>query len=284
MKHQVDQDRIKSWFAGHRVSPRKSISWHMASRDEDGRYQSNYAYSVTWTPGTLCIAGDLGEFTVTHYQAMKTIECTLSWLDNISFSYLMEKSTSKLEFDQDGTVEDIIRAANEGAVDCLKMMRKERQQFRSDCAQAKVDWEKEREAWENEPRRERGALGAPPVLDDFLPDDGGLFKLEMGTRYDRPVAPDGWELWYALWKEVDSYGDPSAIFTPNGRYFIKRELEGRVGDPRDAADLCRRIGLDDYYGRYEYPHQCHVWAIAIQTWVDQVKAGRCEAQIPGETG
>lgn len=308
MSKTVDRKRIREWFQNHEVTERQSISWHMAARyrtvrmHKQGaetlatvhtRASSTYAYSVTWTPGTLVVAGDLGEFTVTHYHAMDTIKNTLGWLDGISFQYLMEKSTAKEVYDAEGTLADIVRMANEPAVEMLDGYRplhgigQRTQGYRHDLQQYRRELREGREEWIAEClpllgpwKGDRKGGEALPALEDYLPEQPEPLKVAEKRRYSRSDSgdvnkrfhiPEGWELWLALWDEVLDYEDPNVIFTASGRRRIKEELEERLESEHEAAEFCGRIGLDDYYGARSYPHQCYVWAEAIQAWVDKVK-------------
>jgi hypothetical protein len=261
------EDWITTLFDNHKASERRSISWHMNSVDAEGRYKSAYAYAVTWTPGTLCISGDIGEFTVTHYSAMRTIEGTLGWLDGIEFSYLMSKSTAQEVYDEDETFAEIIRMANEDALHSLKSLREDRGNHRAACVYARAEWQDAVREWESS---ESG--GAAPVITDYLPDDGGLPQLKIGkSPRGNPKIPDGWELWYRIWKEVDGYGNPNCIFTSVGRSDLKDHLRRSLSSEDEAIDLCSMLKIDDFYGYRKYPTKCRVWHAAIRAWVAIVK-------------
>jgi len=219
-------------LADHRLSDRPSMSWHMAKPGT-----THYAYSITWTPGTLVIAGDIGDFTLNHWQAMKTLPATLDWLDDIHFTYMMEKSTSKQEYEPEKTAQFIVQCANEYAIQSVQALRD--------------DW-----------REYRAIRREEPDYDDK--------PLPLAFHSSRP--PDGWEIWHAIWSEVDGHGDPAAIFKPEGRWFLKQQLADRTSTPAEACDFCRAVGIDDYYGSYDYPHQCRLYFAAIKRWRDAVAA------------
>ena len=310
-KTDPDDKRIASWFENHEMTERQSISWHMAARYRAVKFRkegaqtlaevktladSNYAFSVTWTPGSLAIAGDLGTFNVTHYQAMRTLESTLEWLDGIEFTYLMEKSSAKQEFSVEATLDYIVKAANEAAIEMLdghrprhnfgrrtKGYRHELQDYRRERAADLAQWQPLARAAIK--MRVQGEAVEIPDKAEYLPEPPEALAIPRRERRfdarrqgvtDLYQVPDGWELWAALWHELLDYQDAEEIFTAAGRREIKQALDGRLSDggPENAADLCYRLGFDDYGGTYEYPFQCRVHYQAIRAWVSKVKADR----------
>lgn len=243
-----DIERIRARFAEHTPSERRSISWHMAKRQrqEDGREVASifYAYSVTWTPGTLVVAGDIGDLTVNHWHAMKTVEDAMWWLNGIHFDYFMSKTTQKQEFDADATVLDIITFANESAIESLKAKRDEWRDYR------------------------RSLVDDPDPSGEHAPEplkvrDGGIHPRKLTRQWE---VPDGWRLWHRLQQEVADWLEPDSIFTIEGRSRIKGELLSAVQDANDAADLCSRIGLDDYYGAYLWTPRQRALFEAVMAW------------------
>lgn len=224
-------------LAAHQLSGRPSMSWHMAKPGT-----SAYAYSVTWTPGTLIVAGDIGDLTVNHWHAMKTLPDTLEWLDGIDFQYMMEKSTTEKRYDEDKTRDYIIEAANEQAIESMKALREEWREYRRIRAE-EPDYDEK-----------------PAPLAFF----GGK----------RP--PDGWELWHGIWHALGAYGDPNAIFTADRRADLKHEMADRLHDANDAGAFCYEIGLSDFYGAYEWPWHCRLIFAAILKWRSAVLT----AQVP----
>lgn len=219
-------------LADHRLSDRPSMSWHMAKLGT-----THYAYSVTWTPGTLIVAGDIGDFTLNHWQAMKTLPSTLDWLSDIHFTYMMEKSTAKQEYEPEKTAKFIIECANEDAIHSVQALRD--------------DW-----------REYRAIRREDPDYDDK----------PLPLAFHGSTPPDGWRTWHNIRSEVEPFGDPAMIFKPEGRWSIKKRMEERLVTPEAAADFCYAIGLDDYYGSYDYPHQCRLYFAAIKRWRDAVAA------------
>ena len=84
---------------------------------------SAYAFSLTWTPGSLSLAGDCGELTICHYNALWSLEEGLRWAAGADLHYLLEKSRLKKRFDRDATVRDLVRMANIDAIDARKAFR-----------------------------------------------------------------------------------------------------------------------------------------------------------------
>lgn len=252
-------------FAAFAATKRESISWHVNGTRRVQRskptgrntstieiidaYDSNYAYAVTWTPGTLVLSGDIGELTITHWHAMPTLLDTIDWLRAADHEYLMGKSSAKREYDQEETLAWIILSANEQAGDSMKALREEMQEYRRSLA--------------DDPDPEGLHRPAPLACRDNWA--GRAWKSE--SKRDRYEAPDGWELWHALRQETCDWRDVNSIFTIAGRQAIKSELEKHLETAHEAADLCQKIGLDDYYGSERWPHQTYVQFAAIQHWV-----------------
>lgn len=281
----AEKARIASWFENHTASSRVSISWHVNSRTPDGKYNSNYAYAVTWTPGTLVISGDIGEFTVTHWNAMPTIEKTLEWLDRIEFDYLMGKSSAKKEFDRAETLRDIVGFANDEAVHTMKGTLKDERRYRQEKLKALIEWDTAETIWAvTDPEGDR------PILADYLPDEA-FYELRSTLKVERRnkpsfyggekqewFVPDGFDLWHKLYLryqyDVDDRGlAGNMIFHAWGRREIKESLDAELGDGghESAARLCGELGIDDYYGAECWPYSCRVHFAAIQKWVSLVR-------------
>ena len=97
----------------HTFFKANSKSWHL--RHESGT--SHFAYSVTWAyPGSLSLAGDIGELTITHYNAMPTWWNAVHWFSgNRDHDYHLGKSNATKEYDADATIAEIIHQLEEDA-------------------------------------------------------------------------------------------------------------------------------------------------------------------------
>lgn len=65
---------------------------------------SAYSFTLTWTPGHMTLAGDIGEMVLTHYHAMPTLEEAVRWIDTPDFDYLLEKSDKRRVYNRDETL------------------------------------------------------------------------------------------------------------------------------------------------------------------------------------
>jgi hypothetical protein len=240
----------KDRFVNHQLRNRPSMSWHLNAVYADGTYCSNDAYSITWSPGHLLLAGDLDDFVVTHYSAMSTLEKTSQWLTGIGFDYLMSKSSAKEVYDAKATLKTILRMANENAIESRIRERIDLQRYRS-----QITWQP---SWNAE--------------DYPIPERPPSPTVKTRNRSGRVIVPDGWEIWYKLFEIIFCYGDADSIFTKQGRDQIAYEVMAEIETASKAAEFCSKIGLDDFYGCYTYPSKCHVWYNAIQKWVELVKA------------
>jgi hypothetical protein len=79
--------RAERVIAGHVIKERQSRSFDF----RNPRLGSFYAYSVTWTPGTIVLAGDLGEMTITHWHALHKFKSGMEWLATAHWDYLLSK-------------------------------------------------------------------------------------------------------------------------------------------------------------------------------------------------
>lgn len=110
-RYQQDFARARSAIAGHVMSERQSRSFDFRTPGKG----SSYAYSLTWSPGSVTLAGDLGEMTVTHWQALWTFKEGMAWLAGSEWDYLLGKAGTKADvIDVEGTVNDILHMAWEG--------------------------------------------------------------------------------------------------------------------------------------------------------------------------
>jgi len=207
---------------------------------------------------------------------------TLRWLNQIDFTYLMGKSSAQREYDRDGTLREIIRFANEDAIHAGRAAIRGAREYRAAVIEALCQWDADETRWAVGPLDDIVDVNDRPRLADYLPDRDsfdrwgcqGFFHQEHGRGW---IAPDGFEMWLRIYQHRDILFDDQGL-GPNCLLFAwgRREAKDAVrdllsdGGQETAARFCMDIGIDDYYGREEYPEHCYLWAAAIQTWVDQV--------------
>ncbi|BAQ50362.1 hypothetical protein [Methylobacterium aquaticum] len=280
---------IKAWarkaFADHVMTPEvvKSFTFRRA------RGGSSYWFGLTWRPGHLSLVGDVGEMTLTHYQALAEFEPGIRWAAGGDFSYLIEKSDKRgKDLDRSGTVEDILRMADEGAVWALEGVVKERRKYRRDVAKGMLRFEAALAEWDFWRRLGVEDEDDRPRLEDYTPEhyreeEAGSSRFTKKERADwrgrwggdafvyghEPESqwhvPDGFELWFRIWEAVrhrlDFHDtDPNIVLTPNGRWRLEEALTKHLDDdemhPNAVADFCRgTLNIDDYYGDYKYKEE-----------------------------
>ena len=251
-QYQDDIARAERCFAGHQTSDRRARCFDF----RDPKKKWLYAFSLSWTPGTLTLAGDLGELVVTHYSALWELEAGLSWAASADYDYLLGKTSRRPSFDRDETAQEIIRMANEGAREAVAGTRGELN-----------TWRKERPARCDFPVGAEGDQEHAETVGNWTGDRPDVLayrefrktrvfgRFEWERMSERPVAPDGWELWFRLHEEF-GYGEPKDIFRSAYRSQLKDDLEGRLSNAGadHAAELCGKLGLDDYYGAYRWTY------------------------------
>lgn len=251
----------------HMVRERISRSWTLHAVRPDGSYDSNLAYSVTWTPGTIVLAGDIGELTITHYNAAATLEGAVTWLHGAGFDYLMSKSDAKEVFDKEATLAFIVEMANDEAIHSMRAEWGEMRRHRAGEVEEKKTADEAGESFTPEPYE--------TTLKITSRYDGAIYGKRSGEiklHSKLWTVPDGWERWFRIWAEIDGYDDADMIFTAKGRRELKDALESRLSDcgGERATELCRELGFDDYYGSETYPHRCEIQYAALQRWAAHV--------------
>ena len=237
-------------------------------------YSSNYAFTLTWTPGHMTIVGDLGELTVVHYHAMPTLEEACKWLDTPDFNYLLSKTAVKQEFDRDSTIESLWQMTTEEVDEHVRYFNEEKAawekskpKWRKRERVTKADFEEQMEWWkQDDPRLSYGfrECNRPSHLTNR-----GLWSdaEQLGWH-----VPDGFWHLARLWKYLLEEGehferDPNALLTQEGRDTVKRALE-RWCDGRDDAEIgamiYRELDYCDWYGDYDYPWRSYLQIAAIQ--------------------
>lgn len=227
----ADLKRARHYLSDHVATSRRSRAFDFRQPGT-----SNYAYSLTWTGGSLALAGDCGELVITHYDALRHLKSGLRWAAGSDYDYLLSKTSRRQTYDAAATAREIIDALNDRALSALRGHRDEVREWRasrSDYADTEVDW------W----------LSGRPAK----PSCRRVDPLSYRSARDRDwmvgdwEAPDGWEMWLRAWGAA-STGDPNDIFTHAGRDDIRREIESRCEERGDAISLIQEIGIDDFYG------------------------------------
>ena len=72
---------------------------------------STYAFSITWSPGILCVSGDVGRGVFEHWRAFATLAGSVDLVTDADFDYLCEKGGFAKEFDREATAEHLIEGA-----------------------------------------------------------------------------------------------------------------------------------------------------------------------------
>lgn len=241
------QRDISILLGGHSCSERLSRSFDF----RQGR-QWAYAFSLTWTPGTLTITGDVGEMTLSNH-SLRDLIGALEWAQHSDIDYLLSKSNVPYrEYCPVATFDELVHMANERAAYSAKALRDELRDWRrsmpdvyawEDMYVTSRDWSWNRHISEYDAWKE-----APPEgfkFDREFPRKHGRLQLDQDLV---DVPPDGWEIWNSLREELCPWLDPTAIFTAKGRKEIKRELRRELDARHDAIDLIQRCAIDDYYG------------------------------------
>lgn len=223
-----DRGRARANLAKHICKPRISRAFDFR---EPGT--SHYAFSLTWTPGSLSLAGDCGELTLVHYHALLRLEPGLAWATSSDVDYLLSKSSRREVIDRAGTVRWVVETANERAGDTVLGQRKELQRWRRDKPDVY--------AW-FDPDTEDG-------YDDWLRARPEPFQTYPQTRRRRDwphteytvLKPeDGFETWEKLRDRFADHLPVEAIYTARGRAEIKAELNAWLEDapPDDVGAFC----------------------------------------------
>jgi hypothetical protein len=247
-----DRARAQAAFKQHRVTERKSRAFDFRRDDT-----SNYAFSLTWTPGSLSLAGDVGELTLVHYNALWDLEGGLEWATHGDFDYLLGKSDRRPSYDADATAADIIEFANDRAGHSLRALRDEIRRWRAEKPEADATIEDEAERAECLAEELVYWLEDRPALEKIEFDRHALYGPTLKS------CPDGWQLWARIQHEIESYRDPNDILRAGGRGHVRDALPGYLETNDSAAEFCCRIGLDDYYGttRWTYHDIAQIEAI-----------------------
>lgn len=248
-EQQKQQRYTQRMLSGHTCTERVSRSFDFRK----GRDWA-YAFSLTWTPGHLSLAGDVGEMTLSNHSLHDLIGA-LEWATHGDIDYLLSKSnTPYREFSGEATFHELVHMANERASYSMKALRDELRTWRRERPDVYA-WEEPYTIggfWWSEPINEWEPWAADrPAALTF--DNNYPRSPYTGRRqYDcppEPEAPDGWELWESMRKQLCPWLEQAAIFNARGRREIKERLDSELQYGRhEIVELINRMGIDDYYG------------------------------------
>lgn len=270
------KETISRIFKDHVTSDRPSRTFTF--RHKSG--SSNYAFSLMWTPGTMTLAGDLGEMTLTHYHAIRGLEESLRWA-SADPHYLLEKSDKTRSLDRARTFEDIRHYVNEDAVDYLKGHREALQEWRldkpirRDYGRAK-GWKKSYthavDRWQcDKPKLEFQTKRLSPRDEDYDPTkyNPSIEDILSGaslTSYQVTVPPDGWRGWHRLHKAF-GHGQDTDIFSAKYRRFLLLALSNWIyeSSPDQIAQFTYHdLRLDDFGYATDYTFRDYQQVLTIQ--------------------
>lgn len=104
-----DIKRASRVVTGHVMCERPSRSFDFRTPGNG----SIYAFALTWSPGTVSFAGDMGEMTVTHYNALWYFEPGMRWLADAHWEYLLGKTAVRKEVSAEATADYIVEIAQD---------------------------------------------------------------------------------------------------------------------------------------------------------------------------
>ena len=255
---------------------------------------SNYAFTLTWTPGHLTLAGDVGEMVITHYHAMPTLEEATHWALSSDFDYLLSKSDKKKVYNRDETLKQFkayvyeeVReemfgrwsqryAGNDengkptykryhtgGVLGELRAWRKQEPTWNK-CRRAgmkRAEFEAELKYWqEDKPRvlyleeRKRGRFDTP------------YFKFGEDRPSDFWEYPDCLDRLVRLYLHFNQHwqGDIKGLLTNKGRWKLWEEVDRAMDSENAAYEVAYGVYGDDPYVSRTYTWRDFYQITAIQ--------------------
>lgn len=233
-------------------------------------YNSNYNFTLTWTPGKLHLSGDIGELTLTHYHAMPTLDEAIKWARSSDFDYLLGKSDKRKTFDPEGTASFIWSQAIEPILDHItgnaRMISKPGERYKWGRKLDGGGQISELRAW-------RAATVAPEDPEAAAEGDFDYDTEEQKQR-DRPDylrhefergKQGDFALMIRLYEQLNFYQpDFDDIFLAANRRKLRRELPYHLEHHHQAAEFCSQLGMEDYYGSEEWGRHEMFQIAAIQ--------------------
>ena len=215
---------VRRELMDHHITERQSRSFDFRTPSMG----SMYAFSLTWTPGSMFLAGDLGEMQLTHYHAMgETAVKSFDWVASSHPDYLLGKSDAKKVYDRDATWETIKYDLDEEIRSLAKHYREECQEVRIDCTH-KHEW----------------AFRSPDIRD----------------------FEDGFRAMQSLIDEFTWSSGKDDVFSSAGRRRIRAEVREYIMDHShdEVARALSNSGYDDYYGSMKWDHSAISQITAMQ--------------------
>ncbi|WP_141105041.1 hypothetical protein [Rhizobium sp. R339] len=238
------------------------------------KYNSTYAYTLTWTPGHMTIVGDIGELTVVHYNAMPTLEAACNWLQSSDYDYLLSKTNVQREFQRGATIDDIWQTIAQEALPSIRAIdeecaayEKEKPKWRKRDGMTKDEFEQELRYWkEDQPRIQYRfeEVERPTYLENR--------NLWRQCERDGWRVPEGFYWAFRAWTELKDghYGldsDPNLLMSAEGMAGLEDALRSRLDGLAEDEILgwvYRDLGFEDYSSIREYSHHAFFQIAAIQ--------------------
>jgi hypothetical protein len=229
---------------------------------------SAYAFRLTWTAGTLSLAGDLGDMVLNQWHAMPTFAEAISWASSADWHYLLSKSGVREVYDADLTAADVVAMADDDAHPTIDGHRREmliwyREKPKAAAFARYADYLEELEGWSGDrPTLEFSQHGMSDY-DHLVP--GGLPRI---------TPPDGFELWDRLRDEFTPWADRASVLYASGRAEISQRVAAfyRDASPDRAAEKSNDLELSDFYYSTSWSHSDLAKIAAIQFGVAQIAA------------
>ena len=247
-------------------------------------YNSNWAFSITWRPGSLFLAGDLGEMTISHYHAMPNFDATIGWLCGADFEYLMGKSNKRPRYDAEESAKFILRSLNEPVLDVMLGpfgwgADRGKRSMKGALAEIRAA------------RKEVQETGDPGYMDDIGPHPWKISSRmpSLRERQDRLITwfdfPEHWELWIRAYLFLAGYKSqhlwPAAkveqVLNAGERAWMRGEIKRICEIQGDLVDFCQWIGFEDYYGTENYTWHDRVQYECIRFWAQEMRRRSSDA-------
>jgi len=253
-------------------------------RRADG--SSTYFHTLTWSPGSLTLFGDVGEATLRHWQALQQLESGLSWAAKSDVHYLLEKSTETEVFDEQASVDFVVQQANEGPFEALwgRMDRL----YGKDASTGEMVLRVRRihgamhemREWRKTPEDERDGL--PEVLQPFQ-DRSAYHDVRRYYDNDGWYFDEAWNWWFRIWRYLNKEGhvyesNPDKIRYAAFRRELKDCIERIASEGHDAfAAFCCGVGFDDYFGTMNYS-----WSSRFKIEIMRISARKMLNVVTGD--